>query len=484
MEQTKDPIVNCHTHIFTIDHVPNKFGKCFLPWPLYHVVTINVVKKFYNNFTSRGSNRYKSFQHRVQKLKFWVYRILKFTIILWVLFSIIVFVIKWLFRILSNFLTIDSLFSKEVTQLYYRYLTMARYSTKYKTQSKIYEYLTKNYPEGTKQVVLSMDMDFMEAGQAKISYMEQIEQLRQLGRSKKDLLPFVFADPRRINATKDLKERFNYFNYLKSYLEKSHFAGIKLYPALGYYPFDKDLIELYKFAQEYEIPIMSHCIKGTVFYRGKKEYKWNEHEILKYPTKGKVMKSIPLPQKDNFDYTTNFTHPLNFECLLNPDLLSEYLGEEIDLGKLKICIAHFGGTEEWDKYRKDAFNNYNNNISPSTKEGYLNSRFKNTLNFSNKRTIWWNASWLSVIYDLIVKYDNVYSDVSFILYNEELFPMLKYLLNDAKVKERILFGTDFYVVSQKGLDKDLYQRLRSYLGEELFNQIAVDNPKTYLQTKL
>ncbi len=62
--------------------------------------------------------------------------------------------------------------------------------------------------------------------------------------------------------------------------------------------------------------------------------------------------------------------------------------------------------------------------------------------------------------------------------------MLKYLLRDEKVRHKILFGTDYYVVSQKGLDKDLYQKLRSYLGEELFTLIARTNPQRYLTTSL
>lgn len=404
MEQSKDPIVNCHAHIFTIDHVPNKFGKCFLPWPLYHFVTINLVKKVYNNFTERGSKRYRSFKHKSRKIKFFIFRILKFTVIFWWLYIVPIFLFRWLFRIISNFLTIDSLFSKGVIQLYYRYLTLARYSTKYKTQGKIYEYLTKNYPQGTRQVILSMDMEYMEAGKPKISYLDQIDKLRDLGMKKKELLPFVFADPRRIKDTLSEKGKKNYSNYLKSNLSKKYFSGIKLYPALGYYPFDKSLIELYKYAQDNEVPLMTHCIKGTVFFRGKKKKEWNNHEILKYPTKGKTSIPIPLPQKENLDFSTNFTHPLNYECLLNPEMLSEYLGENIDLSKLKICLAHFGGTEEWEKYRKDAFNNYNNNVSPSSKDEYLKSPFKNTLTHGSKRTIWWNASWLSVIYDLIVKY--------------------------------------------------------------------------------
>lgn len=450
-----------------------------MPWPIYHLVTIKVIKWYYQNLTKRGSKSFRGLVHRLRKLKFQLFAILKFTIVLWWIYSIVSIVARWISRILVNLLRLDVLVSSEFKQLYYRYLTLARYSSNYKSQSKIFEYLTKNYPPRTQYIVLSMDMDQMGAGNARTPYLRQLEELRQLGAKKKELLPFIFADPRRIQLTGEKLGHQNYLNYCKSVLGKKQFQGIKLYPALGYYPFDKNLIDLLAYATTHEIPVMTHCIRGTVFFRGKKDPDWNTHPIITYNKKLGKQVPIPLPQKRNYDFTTNFTHPLNYECLLNPTLLSSYLKRDIDLSRLKICLAHFGGTEEWDKYRSDAWNDYNNNISPIEMDEYLKK--KNTLNHGSRRTIWWNASWLSIIYDLLVKYENTYTDVSFILYNEELFPMLKYLLHDDKVRHKILFGTDYYVVSQKGLDKGLYQKLRSYLGEQLFMLIAQENPRRYLR---
>ncbi|MEM6736732.1 MAG: hypothetical protein AAF620_11755 [Bacteroidota bacterium] len=377
---------------------------------------------------------------------------------------------------------VEYFFSKELRAVTNRFMTMGRYAMRYKTQGKIYDLIEKTYQEGTKIVVLPMDMDYMEAGDPKIPYLEQLEELKKVRKNNPDMIPFIFADPRRIEKTKALKGKKNYTNLLKSSLHKKMFDGIKIYPALGYYPFDKDLIDTWLFAQKHSIPIMTHCIEGTVFYRGKKEKKWKKHPILEYTnSKGKKV-PIPLPQSKNYDWTTNFTHPLNYECLLNPVLLSKYLGYQCDLSKLKICLAHFGGSKEWYKYEADGWNNYNKNITHDTEKGY--NRVKNTLNNGSKRTIWWNASWLSVIYDLMVKYDNVYSDVSFILFNEELFPLLKFILNDEKVNNRILFGTDYYVVTQKKTEKSLYTDLRGYIGEDLFYKIAHNNPKTFLKTTL
>lgn len=479
--QPHHPMVNCHAHIFHLDHVPNEFGKTFLPLGLHKVVTVSLVQWYYRNLTSRGSQKYRRFIHRSRKLKYGIYSVLQFTYILWWAYRIVYHLVRGLFSILASFFKIDNIFSKTFRAVVYRYMTMARYATNYQDQASIYTNLVKNYPPGTKQVILSMDMEYMEAGKPKTSFLKQLDELKILAGRKDELCPFIFVHPRRISQTRGSKDDFQ--RRVIKELKNGIFKGIKLYPALGYYPFDRDLLEVYKYALERQVPIMTHCIRGTVFYRGKKKTGWNKHPILKYNKGNKDFQPIPLPQSKNYDFTTNFTHPLNYECLLNKSLLSEFVGEELDLGELKICLAHFGGGDEWKKYMSDAWNNYNNLISPVSKSEYESSRIKNTLNHGSPRTIWWNASWLSVIYDLMIRYPNVYADISFILHDRELFPILKYLLQDPKVREKILFGTDYYVVSQKGLDKELYQRIRSYLGEELFELIAIKNPGEYLQTK-
>jgi predicted TIM-barrel fold metal-dependent hydrolase len=483
MEKYK--IFNTHTHIFTIDHVPNKFGKRLMPLGLHHIITMRLVKWYYKNFTSRGNYNYKVFRNRLTSIKYGIKEFFRKTIVIHLLFGILFFILGWLFKIIVNFFKLEVVFSKSTRETFKRFLTLGRYSL-YQDQSKIFDLLSKSYDYDTRFVVLSMDMDFMEGGKPAKPYLEQLEELRCLKlRKQENLLPFLFLDPRRIAATRNEVKHKNYENYAKHLLHSQQFDGIKLYPALGYYPFDKDLIEMYLFAQENEIPIITHCIEGTVFYRGKKKQEWNQHPILKYNKKDGIYEPIPLPQREGFEYTTNFTHPLNYHCLLNKDLLNTYLGnlasEAIDLSKLKICLAHFGGEDEWKKYLNDGWNNYNKNITHDGVADY--HKKKNTLNHGNPRTIWWNASWLSVIYDLMVEYDNVYADISFILHDESLFPLLKFILEDEKVKHKVLFGSDYYVVSQKDTEKDLHMNLRGYLGESLFELIANTNPRKFLSTK-
>ncbi len=100
-----------------------------------------------------------------------------------------------------------------------------------------------------------MDMDYMDAGKPIANYRAQLDDLLKVTKNNKtNLFPFIFADPRRIAATCDLNGVDCYEYYMLRNLSRKTFYGIKMYPALGYYPFDKNLIETYKFAQDHQIP--------------------------------------------------------------------------------------------------------------------------------------------------------------------------------------------------------------------------------------
>ena len=227
---TKKELYNCHTHIFTIDHVPNKFAKTFVPRFLANIVTIRLVKWYYTNLTSRGNPEYRRFRHKLRKVKYAILGFIKWTIVLNIAYQIVKFVFNWIFNILINFFKVEYLFSKELREATNRFMTMGRYAMRYKTQGRIFDLLEKTYETGTKIVVLPMDMDYMEAGAPKTSYLEQLEELKKVKRNNPDLIPFIFADPRRIKETATLKGKKNYTNLLKSSLQKKSFSGITFSP--------------------------------------------------------------------------------------------------------------------------------------------------------------------------------------------------------------------------------------------------------------
>jgi len=56
---TKPPIINCHSHIFTGDHVPPWLARTFLPWPFYFLLPVSLVVAFLRWwFKEKGPNEF------------------------------------------------------------------------------------------------------------------------------------------------------------------------------------------------------------------------------------------------------------------------------------------------------------------------------------------------------------------------------------------------------------------------------------------
>jgi len=80
------------------------------------------------------------------------------------------------------------------------------------------------------------------------------------------------------------------------------------------------------------------------------------------------------------------------------------------------------------------------------------------------------------------KYENLYTDIAYTIWaNDEYLYLLKVLLSDERLRRRVLFGSDFYVVESAEFEERWRSvRVRSVLGEELFQTIASENPREYL----
>jgi len=314
-----------------------------------------------------------------------------------------------------------------------------------------------------------MDMEFMAAGKPIKDFHKQLDELAAIKADPlyRDIIyPFVFADPRRSDITRIVLSRLQDI--------KAPFQGIKLYPALGYYPFDERLKDIYLYAQANNVPLTTHCIRGAVYYRGNKTDDKN-YEIHPYTQK-------KLPFTKPVDFTVNFTHPYNYECLLNPEILRKiWMDPQIDLSGLKICLGHFGGEDEWLKYVEDSWlpDKYFSVDNPSSLDVIKNLWYNEPASdSSNGKKAY---SWFSIVCDLIRKYPNVYADISYMLSEARILPLLKILLeSDEVISKKILFGTDFYVVSKAGAEREMSLYVRGYLGEELFRKIAYENPKAFL----
>ncbi len=425
-----------------------------------------------------------------------------------------------LWFILSNTYRFLRLIPGKMTQeLIERYMLLGRFAM-YKDQGRVFSRLQGQYPKDTRFIVLPMDMEYMDAGKPKPEscYPQQMEELARLKKKHKDIfLPFVFVDPRRIA---DDPNQFKYTLdpssgevkledcFIKQYIEDKAFDGFKIYPALGYYVFDEHLLAVWKYAAQHDIPIMTHCIKGTIFYRGKKEKQWDHHPIFKEYTNLREAKleKLLLPQRKNADFSLNFTHPLNYLILLKEELLRIWVGQcsektqalfgytndetplKSDLSDLKICFAHFGGDDQWQRYLELDRYDYAKRLMQEPDKG-INFLYTKDDEDAKDREISWKkledcwkkVDWYSIICSLMLQHKNVYADISYILHNESIFDLLKETINNPKLGKKVLFGTDFYVVRNHKSEKNLLVQTKGSLDYDEFDLIARENPIEYLK---
>ncbi len=295
-----------------------------------------------------------------------------------------------------------------------RYARFAKLSLR-KDQFQVFEELESRYPPATRFVVLPMDLGFIRKGDPFESIDKQHETLCMMCGRYPSIIPFFAADPRRAGVLDKLKRA----------IEDWGFGGIKIYPNLGYRPGDQEMKPLWKYANEMRLPVMTHCSRGGM------------HGYDRCGTRVTV---------DNAgDYSA-------------PKLYKPILDEYPDM---RLCLAHIGGQDEWEKYLKDPW--------------YVTDPRRNPVADDRK-------SWLSDILDMLPHHPNLYTDISYTVFQKTDFvPALKVFLQGGFARERILFGSDYYMADiEDGNERTLSIHLRAALGEELFWQIANVNPKRYL----
>jgi hypothetical protein len=118
--------------------------------------------------------------------------------------------------------------NKDVFDRYSSFITTGRLGS----QANILHNVLKEYPEDVTMWSLTMDMAFMGAGKVPRDYDEQLHEICELKRIyKSNLQIFVHIDPRREGQLERIKRLHI----------KYGIAGIKMYPPLGYYPYDERL---------------------------------------------------------------------------------------------------------------------------------------------------------------------------------------------------------------------------------------------------
>ena len=196
------------------------------------------------------------------------------------------------------------------------------------------------------------------------------------------------------------------------------FRGLKLYNKLGFAPDHRVLMtDVYPICVERDLPVMVHCSRGGVYGKG-----WSQEDC---------------------------------DRVTAPEAWKPVLGA---FPNLRICLAHFGGDRDWHDYIDTGFD-------PDKPE----QRKKN---------------WVWQICDMIRSgdYPGLYTDISYTMFKfSEYSALLRLLLEDDTLREKVLFGSDFYMTRQEQLsEKAVSIRLRDALGEVCFRQIAETNPGVWL----
>lgn len=301
-----------------------------------------------------------------------------------------------------------------------KYLKFAE-TGKLNSQEEIFKQCAIQYPEKTKFIVHAIDMSEMNAGRVPRKYQDQLSELLQLSKKYPDIvIPFVHIEPNN-------PEYLSIFSRAMS----NGFKGVKLYPpASCFLPTDKRLDPIYRYCNENKIPILVHCGPQSPTHY---------HDSIKNLRKKLDAAGLKWTKDmDKVELCGQFTHPKNYV-----KILEKY-------PNINLCFGHWGSEISWKKY------------------------IENPADTDN---------WFYVIKDMLIKYPNLYTDISFTLNDQEYFSVLKVFLQNEKIRPKVLFGSDYYMVETKTNEKKFGFDLRAYLGEDLFKTIAYTNPKKYLQNE-
>lgn len=310
----------------------------------------------------------------------------------------------------------------------------------FKTQDLIFEDLASHYPKGTKIVVLPINFEHMNAGKSPLNLLTQLQGVIDVKMSYPETcLPFIPIDPR---------HEGNLVDFIKNYLSKG-FVGIKIYPSLGFYPFDKRLEPVYDFCQENQLPIMTHCTRFGIYYKGKKvPIEIAKPESFNATARGFEQLMVEI-KKTGYDAKP----PVFCDHFLNPDCFYDVLEK---FPELKICIAHVGGEEE----------------------------VKKAMQKPNE------DNWYFKTLELVGNYKNVYTDVSFTAIHKKELAKIKHDFFDNQtlrdkfkfdIREKIMYGSDYFMILKESTETFCLENAKTVFNED-FDKISNTNAKKFVSS--
>ncbi len=168
-------------------------------------------------------------------------------------------------------------------------------------QAEVIEHAKCHYPEGTRFVVLPMQMTAMGFGAPRLDLAAQHDELAAVARqSNGAVIPFAGCDPRVAGAADEVRRA----------IETLGFRGLKIYPRLGFAPDHPVLMtQVYPLLAARGLPVVSHCSRGGVTGR-------------------RLGASV----------ADGYSSPQAFIPVLRA------------FPNLRVNLAHFGGQEDWQSY--------------------------------------------------------------------------------------------------------------------------------------
>ncbi|HET9572027.1 MAG TPA: amidohydrolase family protein [Bacteroidales bacterium] len=256
----------------------------------------------------------------------------------------------------------------------------------------------------------------------------QLDSMREARNTHPDrLLPFVALDPN----NPEMEQLF-----FKAFSDEYRFYGVKIYPLLGYLPNHPKLMEVFEVCEALGIPVTTHCGGNSTRALA------NTFELpfRRYDLQGEKVDGLEyISFKNEQEKGLFFSDPARWLPVLER------------FPKLRLNLAHFGGDDQWKRFSKN---------DPNT--------------------------WVHRIISMMENYENVYTDVSFLLHLTEkihscFLETFEELLREKElVRNRTLFGSDYYMVLIHEKIPVVTQNFLFRLDDELENMLTRENPRRFL----
>lgn len=286
--------------------------------------------------------------------------------------------------------------------------------------------------------MLSMNMEYAISQEIPENHEQQLKDLTKtcqyFDHAKKlkytaSILPFIGLDPNN-------KETYNLF--LDAFAN-NHFThpifGIKIYPTLGFLPSHPTLMDVCEVAEQKQIPITTHC--------GGAATKTDAHKVdiksMQINGVGELeLKEEMFEGSAKDDYVEFFNGPDRWLPVLKK------------FPKLRLNIAHFGSSDQWERYL-DNNNDPTNHVFQTLK--------------------------------LVEGNENVFADISYTFFDKIALTKIRDLMIAHPIfQKKFLFGSDFYMVlSENDIHDIMTQFYQVFEGhDDLVQALTVDNPKRFL----